>query len=317
MAPVPARQCAWMHRMCHTHTQKKHGATNQQQTSLTKHQLPSKFCLLKVHLVRRLCVCVWGWARASVRSRSIYQQHARERRLLLRIPHSGCPAAARPNMNTQVRQRQRPAESRNRSDEPTGRLFFFFFFSIFLSEVSRGQTTSHPGVSTRRWEREGERERWQAAQSWVQMCSQDVLRDWVFNPSSPPLPFPLADDNTAANTDHPPTTTTTHTHNAATVSPPSSHFTLSTGQCDMFKCCWKIHKCRRHKADNEPWKKGEALLVAQPWDKTASVNKNGTGLYCWEVGSYHLAQGNNQDFTGPVSTSSAPLQLRTFGANTW
>ena len=154
MAPVPARQCAWMHRMCHTHTHtKKHGATNQQQTSLTKHQLPSKFCLLKVHLVRRLCVCVWGWARASVRSRSIYQQHARERRLLLRIPHSGCPAAARPNMNTQVRQRQRPAESRNRSDEPTGRLFFFFF-QFFYPKCREVKQRAIPA-----WARGGERER--------------------------------------------------------------------------------------------------------------------------------------------------------------
>ena len=141
----------------HTHTHKKHGATNQQQTSLTKHQLPSKFCLLKVHLVRRLCVCVWGWARASVRSRSIYQQHARERRLLLRIPHSGCPAAARPNMNTQVRQRQRPAESRNRSDEPTGRLFFFFLI-FFIRSVARSNNEpsrrEHEAVRERGGERE-------------------------------------------------------------------------------------------------------------------------------------------------------------------
>ena len=192
---------------------------------------------------------MYGGARARVGALALYLPTAR--------PRASSPLTDSPFRMSRRRASQHEHTSptgaeTSRVKEPQRRVNCTTSFSIRSVARSNNEPSRLEHEAVR--ERGRVRERGQSSQSGVQMCSQDVPRDWVCDPSSPPLPFPLADDDTAANTDPPPNTHThTHTHaqhNTATLSPPSSQFTLSTALCDIFKCCWKIQKCQRHTGDN-------------------------------------------------------------------
>ena len=82
---VPARHCAWMHRICLTRGQ----TFTVKLSRRNKNYLPSLVFFESISSV------------GAVHAGSIYERlHTSERRPLLRAPHPGCPAAARPDINT-------------------------------------------------------------------------------------------------------------------------------------------------------------------------------------------------------------------------
>ena len=149
MAPVPARQCAWMHRICHTHTHTHtHGATDQHQTSLTKHQLPSKFCLLKVHLVRSLSVCVWGGARARRCARALFTNSTPAS--VVSSYGFPIPDVPPPRVPTWTHKSDRGRDQQSQGTAATSQLHDFFFYPK-CREVKQRAIPA--------WARGGERER--------------------------------------------------------------------------------------------------------------------------------------------------------------
>lgn len=109
----------------------------------------------------------------------VYQQCIREPLLFLRVPHSGCPTAARPNIGG----KKSPSGAARPQSEVHNKHVQVVLFNV-PALLNHGPSRLERECALAR----GNPHRAQPCER--QMRSQDVPRDWVCNPSSPPLPSP-------------------------------------------------------------------------------------------------------------------------------